>query len=362
MRPALQSDAASGDPYACLALAYFMQTGKEMDMDIPQAITWYERAASLGCARAHWELTRIYLEGEFVTRDEAVASQHLIRSAELGNADAQMYLGDEYMSGGLVPRDEAEALKWYTRSAEQGVSVAKFTVGYMYAHGIGTKRSDTEAEIWFSSAGITGEAEMFMDIGMCYEYGLNGIVHNEVEAARWYKYGVDMGHEKCILCWNSVMESLGGAPREPMEDRLDRLSMTEAQREVNERAGALATADELFDDGLMEEAFESYDHAARLGSPEAMFAKAMMLHQGIGVERDDINAIKELSHAANAGSEDAQFYLARTYESSKFPTDDSQIVKLYSDAAYNGFLAAYYYLSKYVDHPEIYARRTHTRR
>ncbi|MDO5852881.1 MAG: hypothetical protein Q4Q62_02240 [Thermoplasmata archaeon] len=362
MKSELETDAAAGDPYACLALAYFMQTGKELDMDIPESVVWYERAAALGCARAHWELTRIYLEGEFVERDETVACAHLMRAAELGNADSQVFLGDEHMSGGLVERDPAEAFRWYSRAAEQGVSSAKFTVGYMYAHGIGVDRSDTEAEMWFSSAGLTGQADMFLDIGMCYEYGLNGIVHNEVEAARWYKYGVDMGHEKCILCWNSVMESLGGAAREPLEDRLDRLSMTEAQREVNERAGALATADELFDQGMMEEAYESYGHAARLGSPEAMFAQAMMLHQGIGVKRDDISAIKELSHAANAGSEDAQFYLARTYESSRFPTDDSQIVKLYSDAAYNGFLAAYYYLSKYVDHPEIYARRTHTRR
>ena len=124
----------------------------------------------------------------------------------------------------------------------------------------------------------------------------------------------------------------------------------------------METADELFDEGDIEGAYESYAHAARLGSPEAMFAQAMMRHQGIGVQRDDRDAIRLLSRAADAGSEDAQFYLARTYESSRFPTDDSQIVKLYSDAAYNGFLAAYYYLSKYVDHPEIYARRTHTRR
>ena len=102
--------------------------------------------------------------------------------------------------------------------------------------------------------------------------------------------------------------------------------------------------------------------AADLGSPPAMFYVAMMHHQGMGVKRDDIRAISLLSRAADAGSEDAQFYLARTYESNSYARDESQIVKLYADAASNGFLAAYYYLSKYEDHPERYVRRTHMRR
>ena len=93
-----------------------------------------------------------------------------------------------------------------------------------------------------------------------------------------------------------------------------------------------------------------------------MFNIAMMYHQGIAVRRDDAQALRLLVRAANAGSADAQFYLASAYETGLIPADDSQIVKLYSDAAFNGFLAAFYHLGKYVDHPEVYVRRTHTRR
>ena len=184
------------------------------------------------------------------------------------------------------------------KSAEQGVSLAKFIVGYMYAHGQGVPRSDTEAEMWFSSAALTGPAELFMNIGMSYEYGINGICHNEVEAARWYKYGVDMGHEQCIICWNSVMRSLGGEPREPFDDRVSRISSTEAQREIDEREVTMARADDLLDRGEEKSAYRLYGRAAELGSPEAMFNQAMMMHQGIGVDRDDIGAIKLLSRAA----------------------------------------------------------------
>lgn len=362
MKDHLSRDAEAGDPYACLALAYFMQTGKELDQDIPESVYWFEQAASLGCARAHWELYKLYMDGEYVERDVVLAASHLTESAELGNVDAQKMLAHESFYGEIVPKSPERTFAWYRRAAEQGDSLAKFAVGYMFSHGIGVSRSDTEAEMWYSSAGITGHADLFMEIGMSYEYGLNGVNHNEVEAARWYKYGVDMGHEKCILCWRSVLKSLGGAKRELLEDRMRRLSNTESQREIDERALDIQEADSFLEAGDEKRSYEFYVRAAELGSPEAMFAVAMMHHQGIGVKRDDIGAIKLLSRAADAGSEDAQFYLARTYESNRFPTDESEIVKLYSDAAYNGFLAAYYYLSKYVEHPEVYTRRIHSRR
>ena len=98
-----------------------------------------------------------------------------------------------------------------------------------------------------------------------------------------------------------------------------------------------------------------------MGSPEALFAIAMMHHQGIAVKRDDVKAIHLLARAANAGSEDAQFYLARSYENGDLAKDEDRIIKLYSDAAYNGFLAAFYYLGKYIEHPEVYVRQTHGR-
>ena len=362
MRGPLESDAEAGDPYACLAMAYFLQTGKELDMDEREAVRWYERAAALGCARAHWELTRIYTEGEIAPRDERAAAEHLKHAAMYGNADAMMFLGDEHMTGGLVQKDPKSALSWYSKAAGQGLPLAKFKVGYMLAHGIGADADPAEAETWFSSAAMTGDADMFLAIGMSYEYGANGVEQDTVEAARWYKYGVDMGHEKCIICWNSALAQLDGAPAEPLEDRIDRLTDTPAQREISAMEGALAQADELFGEGRMEEAYEAYSEAADLGSADAMFAKSMMTHQGLGTKRDDMSAVRQLSRAANAGSEDAQYYLARAYESGSLPADDSQIVKLYSDAAYNGFLAAYYSLSKYVDRPELYVRRTHTRR
>lgn len=361
MSGSLRHDAARGDPYACLALGYFYQTGKETEQDTDLALEWYEKAASGGCARAHLELAKMYYEGYYVEEDDVMYIAHLEAAAELEQPEAQLRLGHEYAKGVFVPRDDAKAFSWLQKSAAHGNSLAKFAVGYMYANGVGTPQSRMDAETWFSSAAITGDGEMFHKVGMGYEYGLYGMKRDLLEAARWYKYGVDMGHEKCIICWRSVLETLGGAKQESLEARSARVHITESQTEIDEMDNAMAAADMLFESGDERGAMDYYQMAADLGSPDAMFMIAMMHHQGIAVKRDDAMAIRLLARAANAGSADAQFYLASAYENGIIPTDDSQIVKLYADAAYNGFLAAFYYLGRYVDRPEIYVRRTHTR-
>lgn len=99
-------DAEGGDPYACLALAYYYQTGKELDPDIGRAVRWYERAASLGCARAHWELYRMISEGVVDGSHEEMV-RHLITAAEFGSVLAQAELGGAYAHGDILPQDTA---------------------------------------------------------------------------------------------------------------------------------------------------------------------------------------------------------------------------------------------------------------
>lgn len=362
MSPNLRQDAIRGDPYACLALAYFYQTGKEMPQSIPSAMEWFERASERSCSRAHWELAKMFLEGEYVEQDIDLYLSHLVSAAELGNPEAQVRLGYEYGRGALLPRDDVVSYGWLMKAAVQGNPMAKFAVGYMLQHGRGVEKSKAEAESWFSSAAISGDGEMFLLVGLNYEFGMGRMERDLVEAARWYKYGVDMGHEKCVLCWRSVLETLDGQPQESYEMRQAKLMNTASQAELDKINTAMIAADSLFEEGDERGAMDYYQMAADLGSPEAMFAVAMMHHQGLAVRRDDALALRLLSRAADAGSADAQFYLATAYENGVIPSDDSQIVKLYSDAAHNGFLAAFYYLGKYVEHLELYVRRTHSRR
>ena len=249
MSPNLRQDAAHGDPYACLALAYFYQTGKEMAQNINMSLEWYERAAKLGCARAHWELAQMYGSGEFVEQDNEHYMRHLYAAAGLGKPEAQMALAREYALGELVPKDDNVVFAWLSKAASQGDSLAKFGVGYMYANGLGVDKSIPDAETWFASAAISGDAEMFLHVGLGYEFGIHIMKRDLVEAARWYKYGVDMGHEKCLICWRSVLETLDGQKPETLESRTARLLSTDSQSVFVEIESAVKTADSLFESG-----------------------------------------------------------------------------------------------------------------
>lgn len=350
-------DANASNPYACLALGYYYHTGKEFDFDIATAVKWYEKAAAGGCARAHWELAKLYRDGDLVLRNLPHYIEHLKESATLGNVDAQLSLANEYREGLLLEQDNKMSMEWYRKAAENGNNMAKFMVGYFYAHGIGAPRSKVEAEVWYSSVSVSGDGDLFLEIGMNYEYGMNGIAHNEVEAGRWYMYGSDMGHEKCTLCWASVLNGLDGGQKETYDERMGRLLTTKTQKETTMRDDALAMADEFFEAGDEKRAFTYYERAAGLGSHEAMFIIAMLYHQGIYVKRDDRKAFDILKRAASAGSPDAQFFLGRMYDGNGMPKDESQAIEYYTQAAANGFLAAYYYLGRYMDRPEVHVRR-----
>lgn len=358
MKDTIFQDAEAGDPYACLGVAYYYHHGKEVERDIEEALIWYERAAQAKCPRAHWELARMYRDGEMVLPDLDRYIHHLTEAAELGNVEAQFNLGVELLSEMLLERNPELAFKWIRDAAERGHVFAKFVVGYCYYRGIGVPRSKHDAEIWFSVVSTLGDGDLFLEIGMCYEYGLNGMTRNEMEAGRWYKYGADIGHEKCILCWNAVMTRLSGGTRESMHDRLRRINDTETQKEIRLIKSIVEDADAAMESDELETAFDLYTKAAKMGSPDAVFIVAMMYHQGIHVKRNDTIATELLHRASAAGSEDAQFLLGRMYDIGIIPRDESEAIKQYTKAAVNGFLAAFYYLSRYMNHPEIHVRNS----
>lgn len=351
-------DANALDPYACLAMGYYLQNGKEFDPDLNMAVVWYQKAASGGCARAHWELAKMYHEGNPVPCDMARYIDHLRRSAKLGNIDAQITLAREYHNGSVIQTDDRESLFWYRKAAENGSSKAKFMVGYYHSKGMGVQTSEKEAELWYSSASMSGDGDLFLEIGTDYEFGLDGIEQDDVEAMRWYSCGSDMGHEKCHISLISISDSVGGRPRDTYVERMEKLSMAKTQKEIDMCSDALAMAEEFFDAGDERRAFSYYERASSLGSPEAMFIISMMYHQGIYVDRNDKRALSILKRAASAGSADAQFFLGRMYDGHGLPKDEAQAINYYTQAAANGFLAAYYYLGRYMSHPEIHVRRS----
>ncbi|MGE0015068.1 MAG: tetratricopeptide repeat protein [Candidatus Methanomethylophilaceae archaeon] len=359
MKDPILRDAGDGDPYACLGVAYMYHYGKGLDQDLDQAVVWYLRAAELGCTRAEWEIAKMYRDGIIFNQDIYEYLRHLRNASEMGNPEAQYTLAIEYIKGILVSPDQNEAFKWMSTSAKQGVPMAQFYLGYMYGHGVGTERSRTEAELWYSSTAITGNADMFMDIGLWYEFGLNGIVHNEIEAKRWYRYGAEMGHAGCLLCLNSVILGLQGEKKDTFDIRMKKLKETDAAIERDTRDSAYVLANRYLDEGDYKNSFIHFEKAAELGSPDAMFFLSLMYREGMYVRRNMQKSLSLLARAADAGSADAQFMLGRLYDvGGGLAESEVDAIKYYTMAAAGGYLAALYYLGMFVEHPELHVRRS----
>ncbi|MDR1690283.1 MAG: sel1 repeat family protein [Candidatus Methanoplasma sp.] len=354
-------DAEAGSPYARLGLAYMYHHGKNIDPDPELAMKWYILSSEAGCSRAKWELAKIFRDGTIAEKDDRMFMKYLKAAAESGVPEAKVDLGFIHLSGNYTERDEESAFRLMASAAAQGNLMAQFMTGYMYGIGMGIHQNISEREELYSRVGLKGDGEMFYRIGRNFEYGLFNIDINLSEAGRWYKMGADMGHEKCLVCWHLVLLALDGGKHDSLEERESKLMNTDVEREKAVRDRAFAEADLFLETGDEANAFRSYEVAAELGNPTAMFTLAMMYHAGIFVRRSDKTALDMIVKASVAGSEDAQFVLGTLYEEGKGVKKSlSEAIHYYTLAAANGYLAAYYRLSLYIDHPEIHVRNSAT--
>jgi uncharacterized protein len=356
---AIFHDAETGNPYAGLGVAYMYHHGKDVEQNNEMAMDWYMRAAENGCSRAKWELAKAFRDGTIVQADVQYYLYYIKKAASAGIPEARLELALLNLDGVTMPKNPHVAFNWMRLAADQNLPMAEFLLGYMYGQGIGTEMDKAEEELLYSKVGIHGNADLFYWIGRNYEYGLIGVKRDLFEAGRWYKYGADMGHEACYISWQSVLDVLNEGEEESLQDREFRLSHTEAAKERTKRDTALAYADVCLDSDQYDEAVENYKEAADLGDPIAMYTLALIYHDGYILKRSDSTSLDYMKKASMAGSEDAQFIMGTLYERGRgVPKDINEAIYYFSMAAAHGYLPAYYRLSKYMEHPEIYVRNT----
>ncbi|MSU03239.1 sel1 repeat family protein [Tissierella sp. DSM 105185] len=91
----------------------------------------FKLSAEGGNEYAAYQLGKLYLKGEEITKDILSAIKWLKLSSQKGNQYGQYLLGKIYLMGEGVPRDKEEAIKWFTLSAEQGNEYAQFFLDNM---------------------------------------------------------------------------------------------------------------------------------------------------------------------------------------------------------------------------------------
>lgn len=229
--------ADNGDIDAQKTLGWIYMSGDGVDLDVNEAVKWYEKAASQNdAASCYWlgfiyeimlpsdsetsnKTLNWYLKGaqlghpvsqyraawKYLGTDSSIpadmdeAVKWLKKSAEQGYPDALNELGDLYYDGNGVEANLSKAVECYTKAADKNNPRAMRTLALMYYQGDGVAQDMVKAfELWNEVKDIPGGAtgSVHYNLGCCYEYG-EGVGKNLQMAIKHYKAGAEAYSSEC---------------------------------------------------------------------------------------------------------------------------------------------------------------------
>jgi len=121
----LLEEVGEHDPVAAFNAGNIYATGRDdFPKDIPQAIRWYERAASMGYASAQYNLATIYVQGDGVPKNFTAARALLLKAAQQSHTKAQVDYGLLLIFGAGGKQDVSEGRRWIREGAKDPATLA----------------------------------------------------------------------------------------------------------------------------------------------------------------------------------------------------------------------------------------------
>lgn len=270
-----QKAAEQGNDEAMFYLGECYYSGRFVELDETQAMSWYRKAAELGNGRAQNNLA-VYLHTNEDPQIVAEAIMWFQKSAEQGNSFGQVNLGGCYVEGTGVEQSWEEAVKWYRKAAEQGNTDGQYMLGNCLLDG---KVATTDADAglkWLTLSAKLGNPSGQYHLAVRYRDG-KGVKQNYAEARKWFKeaskYFLEALYEHA-LC---LLYGKGG-------------------------------------NANTKKAWEEIQTAAENGLPEAQNEMGKCFSRGIYVERDVAKAFQWFQQAAAQGFAEAQYNLGDCYQ------------------------------------------------
>ena len=120
--PPLTRAADGGHIEAQLLLGYILDWSEENEA----SVHYYRMAADAGDPRGQMELARMYLSGEGVDKDSAMARTLIEKAREQGYVPATIQIAYAHISGTMgYPKDYAQARSLFQQALDQGHEQAK---------------------------------------------------------------------------------------------------------------------------------------------------------------------------------------------------------------------------------------------
>ena len=151
----LKRAVAEGDePDALSVLGQMYLNGDEVDKDVALAVEYLEMAADLGHPEAQTCLGKLYTFGsEDVVQDVELGVEWLEEAEEQGNADAQATLGRHYHE----TEEYEKSISYWEKAAEQGHPGAQFDLGVCYINGFGVEQNVETSLDFLLEAAVTSK-------------------------------------------------------------------------------------------------------------------------------------------------------------------------------------------------------------
>ena len=256
--------------------------GMGTEINVPEGVSWLERAALNNNAEAAYQLYNLYSEGNGIERAPERAMQFLEIACYLDNPYAQYTLGKLNLEDGNLD----DGIKWLESAAGKDMPYASYKLGVVYSSDEYGVRDDVRADEHFNKA-----LNLFVS---AYEEQPDDILAYQVGRMYLSGQGTEPDIEKAVEWFNK-------AAGQDNPDALYQLGYIYRNEEYgiankNVSYNYFHSAFEIFLSNYEVNPYDS-DAAYKLGS---------MYHYGLGIEQDINKAIEWYKKSAELGNKKAQ--------------------------------------------------------
>lgn len=304
---ALAEKAASGDIDAQIELGARYFQGLGVAQNLEKAASFYREAALRGDPRGLMMAGWIYKHGIGVPEDKTYADRWLTQLAEKGPPEIHHYLGTQlYGKNGPTPSD-ADAFYWIELAADGDFPAAQVDLAGMYADGRGVAKDASKAMQLYTRAADQGDDVAQFMLGLHYRYG-KLLPTDVTKAKEWLTKSANQGNPVAQYeLADLYLNGLDSSPDWSAAAIWLRRAASQAHP-VAIRAQAVLAAILLEGLGVPrdeQEAARLFSLAAEQGHVEAQYMLGHLYKRGIGVKKDNEKALAFYLLASESGHKEA---------------------------------------------------------
>jgi len=181
----LEKAAEQGEFLAQHILGVTYMEGEEVEQDMDKAVTYFGEAAEAGVTDAQYVLGYMLLDTPPQATEEKVWAAHwLTKAAEGGDPRAQYQISRMFLLGvGMEKNDEAAA-NWASTAAGSGYTDAQYLMGTLLLSGTGVAENKEWAAYWFEQASQQGHIDAQYNLGLMLDTG-DGVPQDKEKGKYW---------------------------------------------------------------------------------------------------------------------------------------------------------------------------------